>query len=125
MQRYDSLEEFYSDPRDGIGARRDRSPESDYGVHWRLGGSRASSWRVSYVRATGEVYATRAMRGHDSVLVLGVVPPDPVDESVPYDRRASYYRTLDDILAGWAETDHDLGWVIGRLAPYQGEPCPK
>ena len=48
---FEDLESFYSDNP----ARR-RSPEASYGVHWRLDGW-TGTWRVSYVRDTGEVYA--------------------------------------------------------------------
>ena len=48
---FEGLEHFESTEP----ARRS-SPDIDYGFHWRLTGW-TGSWRVSYVRDTGEVYA--------------------------------------------------------------------
>jgi hypothetical protein len=97
--------------------RRLSSAESDYGVHWRHMGADWPRWRVSYVRDTGDVYAI-CQQSPFEVLLLGTVPADPVDETVPFEKRESWYRTLDQILDGWAEPDisgHDLAWVQARL----------
>ena len=51
MQNFKNVDEFYSD-----NSARRRSPEADYGVHWKLDGW-PNSWRVSYVRDTSEIYA--------------------------------------------------------------------
>lgn len=112
-----TLEEFYSNNE----ARR-RSPEADFGVWWRNGSS-LEPWRVSYIQATGEVYAVK-QRGNDEVQVLGVVPPDP-DERRPQPgetrwnlRKGTYYRTLDRILEGWVEhcgQPRGLEWVREKL----------
>ena len=131
----DSLvdEEFYSDNP----ARR-RSPETDYGVHWRLDGW-AGTWRVSYVRDTGEVYAVlqgptqsgRLPTGEiiiatgpeeGPVLLLGHFPwqPSNLENAGPHD---VYYQGLEHLLSGWGERcgrPNGLVWVIEKL----GEPTP-
>lgn len=113
---YPTLAAFY-----GARPERRRSPEVDYGVHWRDGRQLWPEYRVSYVQATGEVYAVRqAGRGGNAVRVLGVVPPDEDTrrETRPWDRAAAYYRTLEGILDGWADDEvsgFDLAWVEARL----------
>jgi len=112
---YATVEEFYADRPERL-----RSGEADYGVHWKAGSRRDwPQWRVSYVQATGEVYAVQ-LSGRCPVRVLGVVPPDPDTrhETGCYDGE-TYYRTLDRILDGWAEldaADRDVAWVEQRLA---------
>jgi hypothetical protein len=113
--RYDSLRAFYDDRPE-----RRASGEADYGVHWLVGGQHWPSWRVSYVQATGELYAV-SLHGLDCpVVVLGVVPPDdPADDPNPGASRGRYYFTLDGILDGWADPDvsgHDLAWIVRKLA---------
>ena len=113
MKTYSNIETFYN----GNEARR-RSAEADYGCWWN-DGVRSEFWRVSYVQATGEVYAVK-MRGGGEVQVLGVVPPDP-DERARADlrRQLTYYRTLDRILEGWdvrCGRPDGLAWVRERLA---------
>ncbi len=115
MQIYDSLEAFYA-----ADERRRRSGEADYGVWWTDVWS-LPCWRVSYIQATGEVYAVEGSGGR--VEVLGVVPPDPADDGAAYpygDKRVqqTYYRTLDRILAGWPEHCGEPGglqWVRDAL----------
>ena len=87
--------------------RRATSDQLDLGATWRWGGSN-DAWRLSWVRATGELYVCRA-DGYDGtcsdVTVLAVVP-----------READ----LDVMLDGWRDrrTDPDgLSWVVGRVAP--------
>jgi len=123
VQTYPSLGEFYN-------ANKDRmlSGEADYGVNWTVKGHDWPRWRVSYVQATGEIYAT-APRVHSRVQgglvrVLGVVPPDPDTryQDGNWATGPAYYRTLDKILEGWADPDvsgHDLAWVASKLAGYQ------
>ena len=104
---FPDLETFYS-----AGVNRRRSQESDYGVHWRQGADLSDRWRVSYIQATGEVYARREYSS--LVALLGVVPPDE-GEGGPW------YRTLERILDGWADRcgkPGGLEWVRGRLAMY-------
>lgn len=123
--QYPSIEAFYNERPE-----RRTSGESDYGVHWHADGRNWPLWRVSYVQATGEVYAVE--NGHCKVRVLGVIPPDP-DERYRKDRPGgiawsdrhdcgTYYRTLDKILDGWADPDvtgHDLAWVVQRLQEHE------
>jgi hypothetical protein len=109
---YASIDDFYR-----ANPERRRSGEADYGVHWRVAGCDNLRWRVSYVHATGEVYATPANE-QGAVTVLGVVPPDPMSD--PRRDGEIYYRTLDEVLdgCGWAVPDvsgHDLQWVEDRL----------
>ena len=68
---------------------------------------------MSYVQATGEVYAVELGGLERSrVVVLGVVQPDEDDG-----RRRAYYRTLDRLLEGWAEEPYkSLDWVKERLS---------
>ena len=87
--------------------RRATSDQLDLGATWRWGGSN-DAWRLSWVRATGELFVCRA-DGYDGsctdVSVLAVVP-----------READ----LDAMLDGWRErrTDPDgLSWVVERVAP--------
>lgn len=119
---FDSIEAFYSDREE-----RRYSGEADFGTLWRLRGW-PGMFRVSYVQATGDVYAYHHLTG--TVIVLGVVPPDPVpQDSSRYGLTPGagvYYRTLDQVLGGWAKhcgEANGLSWVIDRLASAQGEPC--
>jgi hypothetical protein len=113
-----SLAAFYeADPA------RARSGEADYGVHWQAGGQDWPRYRVSYVQATGEIYAV-CQRGPCPVRILGVIPPDQppgpgAAGSSAWHHANRYYRTLDVILDGWADPDisgHDLGWIERKLA---------
>lgn len=99
--RWDSIEAFYA-----ADDRRRLSGEADYGVHWRQDPRQPwPTWRVSYIRDTGEVYAA-APGG--PVELLGTVPPDD---------QPHYYATLDAILEGWPDAHRQgLDWVRGRLA---------
>ena len=113
MNFYPSLEAFYCEKE----ARR-RSPEADYGVWWR-DDRRSGYCRVSYVQATGEVYALHI--GDEQVEVLGVVPPDPYGGArITYARgKFKFYQTLDQILGGWVDKMGEpggLAWIRERLA---------
>ena len=104
---FPDLESFYS-----AGVNRRRSQEFDYGVHWRQGTDTSYRWRVSYIRATGEVYARREYSL--LVVLLGLVPPGEAEGS-------PWYRTLEPILDGWADRcgrPGGLEWVRDRLAMY-------
>lgn len=92
---------------------RRTSGEADYGVHWH-DGERGQTYRVSYVQATGEIYAVGNTAPVPPVEVLGVVTPDADEED---GRNVPYYRTLDTILDGWADAMHTggLDWVRRRL----------
>lgn len=64
LPRYRNVHEFgFAKP-----ARR-RSAEHDYGIGWRLGFG--STWRISWIRATGEVYCAELAPGTE-VVVIGV-----------------------------------------------------
>ena len=112
QRTFADLEAFYA-----AAERRQNSLEDDYGVHWR-DAEGYDRWRVSYVLATGEVYARREYS--PMVIVLGVVPPNPV-------RGGRYYhQTLDGILQGWAVRcgkPRSLEWVQDRLKAYR-QPDP-
>ena len=106
-----SLADYYA-----ANPQRRSSQEADYGVHWRL-----APWphrrRVSYLRATGEVYAVHqggsCPDNEGPVLLLGLVEPDPVPAG------AGYCATLDHILEGWpiaCGKPEGLQWVKERLA---------
>ena len=100
MTIFGGIEEFYA-----ADERRRRSGEADYGARWGPGRS-----RVSYVHATGEVYAEGGR-----VVILGTVPPDPLP--------ALYYKTLDGLLAGWPEAmmrGETLDWIRSRLTSGTG-----
>ena len=107
---YPTLDEYYdADPR------RRWSGEADYGVHWRLAGWEYR-WRVSYVQATGEVYAVHQGSTIGPVFVLALVEPDVVNEG------STYYDTVDGILDGWAQQcghPDSLRWVKDRLNVYR------
>lgn len=111
MKTYPNIEAFYSENE----ARR-RSGEADYGVWWTNPGRR-DHWRVSYIQATGEVYAVRLHDGGE-VEVLGVISPDP-DDGSSRGPQSRYYRTLDRILEGWPEHCIALGglaWIRTKLS---------
>ena len=105
MKSYPNIKAFYSENE-----ARLRSGEADYGVWWH-DGIGAEFWRVSYIQATGEVYAARHQDG--PVEVLGVVEPDT---------EGSYYQTLDRILEGWSEYCgrlKSLPWIREKLTPFK------
>ena len=110
---YRDIEAFYDDNR----ARR-FSGEADYGVWWANGPGRWR-WRVSYIEATGEVYAVnRDTEG--PVEVLGIVPPDP------HDPGEVYYATLESVLHGWAEGGpKDIAWARERIQAYWAGPMER
>jgi len=73
--------------------RRARSAEVDFGVWWRLRPDDRVTWRVSWIEATGELYAREQAPGSDRYVVLG------------------YFATRDEVEAfmdGWAEGPHIL-----------------
>ena len=114
---FKTLEAFY----DGNPERR-YSGEAGYGVHWKLA-PWPHSWRVAYVRNTGEIYAVHLDGAGSPVFILGTVPPDPETSF-----RETYYRTLDRILEGWPEhcgQPAGLAWVKERLTAWtKGEGQP-
>lgn len=114
LQRFPSVDAFYDDDE-----RRRHSPEWDYGVWWRAtADERWPRWRVSWVCETGDLYATRCA-GRGIVLRLGNVPPLG---AYPYglgsEAWGAWHREqpVERLLAGWAEGDETLGWILDRLA---------
>lgn len=116
---YKTLEDFYNARPPQM---RQYSGEADYGVHWNCP-PWSSRWRVSYVHNTGELYAVRLEGNDGPVLVLGILPPDPIQD----ERRETYYKTLDRVLEGWPEACNEerkqgrsgIAWILNRL-----ETCP-
>ena len=96
---YPTIEAYYAEKPE-----RRSSEEADYGVHWLLEGW-PYKWRVSYVRATGEIYAVHQegrvhegaerVQSYGPLFVIGRVAPDPVPEG---DRKSLFYATLEQIL---------------------------
>ena len=106
-ETFRDLEHFYS-----ANPARRSSPEADYGVHWRLAGW-PGSWRVSYVRDTGEVYALGLGPGSGPLLLLGAFPIDP--DAGPGD---VYYHGFDRLLKGWPDhcgPTNGLAWLIRKI----------
>lgn len=101
---FPDLEAYYADDE-----RRRLSPEANYGVWWQnFPGFREPSWRVSYVQATGEVYAVETRAGR--VKILGTFPADDVAQG------DVYYRGLDALLKGWEEIPFkSLSWIVEKL----------
>ena len=130
---FEDLESFYSENP----ARR-RSPEAGYGVHWRLDGW-TGTWRVSYVRDTGEVYAlfqgptqvgvlptgetfVSSGKGASPVLELGTFP---VVRTGPDD---TYYLNLELFLSGWIDhcgEPNGLAWMIRKMAQADLDETPE
>jgi hypothetical protein len=95
---------------------RERSPEWDFGVHWRNGARDWPRYRVSWIVRTGEVYA---FAPQDDVILLGVVPS--VGE-YPYagtmENWAAFKneQPIERLMKGWAEESNpQLDWVRRRL----------
>jgi hypothetical protein len=79
---------------------RARSLEVDYGVHWRRAGSR-TSWRLSWIKNTGEMYAVNLWSKDYAVL------------AVLRGREAA-----EGAMAGWAQlcgSDGSLDAIAARL----------
>ena len=124
LQTFRNTEEFYQD-----NPERRHSEEADYGVHWRLDGWEGS-FRVSYVRATGEVYAVHqgpyrggvlptgetlvsTGSGDGPLLILGTFPVDDTPT-----RSDVFYRGLEAHLEGWPQRCREpngLAWVAERM----------
>lgn len=106
---------------------RHRSPEWDYGVHWRLtdSGPDFPRYRLSWIVETGELYAV-AQAGPDSKLVhvLGKIEkvgdyPYPGTRDLRGDSwtRFSVNQDVERVLEGWADDPQpSLDWVRIRVA---------
>ena len=113
---FDSIDHYYNERQD-----RRTSPEADYGSQWHdpssIRSQYGNSFRVSYLQATGEIYACRNADSHGTslLIVLGIHPPD-----VPNAKPGVYYSSLDNLIAGWPETSktpQGLQWLRNKLAP--------
>lgn len=106
--------EFF-DSNTELGKKRERSPELDFGVHWR-DGRNWPTYRVSWIQDTGEVYAYENNSG--KIEILGTVKSDiTLDE---LHKAGKNYRDLrvEQLLKDWA--DHcgeinGLQWVRNQL----------
>ena len=98
---YDNEDAFHRED-----VRRRDSVEFDYGARWTMENS-PGTWRISYVRETGEIYALR-FRGAASgpLLLLGRGP-------------AKDHHAVDRVLEGWEQENHSshrLEWAMERIA---------
>lgn len=104
---FGNLLEFYS--RD---ARRERSIETDFGVHW-AGWKLSPGYRVSFIHDTGEVYGVRQEPG-GAVILIAVGLPTGYEG----------LQVVEGLLDGWADvcgSPFSIGWVADRLFDYVPE----
>jgi hypothetical protein len=99
---YPSLEAFH----EAGGARRSLSIEHDFGVMWLEGRRRRPRYRVSWIEATGELYALALSEFErlQKVELLGIV-----DE----------HEHVEQLLSGWEGLpfgESTLDWVRARIA---------
>jgi hypothetical protein len=93
--------DFY-DLASAKGATRSWSDEVDFGARWRDSDSRGNTYRLSWLRATGELVVVRA--ADRKITLLGVVADE--DE-------------LKRVLSGWSDicgTVRSFGWLRSRVA---------
>ncbi len=106
-KRYANEDIYYADREERL-----RSPEANFGIHWRDNGLDMPRYMITYVRDTCEVVAFRLARP-SWVEVLGLVAPDS---------GSLFYRTLDAILPDWGkhclDDPHGLQWIRDRLEAY-------
>lgn len=81
---------------------RKRSPELDFGCWWQMRPDR-TSWRVSWIERTGELYAADGF--HDRYIVLGHYP----------DREA-----VERAMSGWADPDSPIYRNLAALCRAMG-----
>jgi hypothetical protein len=98
---YPSLDAFYA----AGGERRTLSLEHDFGVMWREGTRRRPRYRVSWIEATGELYALALSEFEQlrSVKLLGLVET---------------HEHVEQLLSGWEALTFDestLDWVRERI----------
>ena len=99
---YASVDAFYA----AGGERRTLSIEHDFGVMWREGTRRRPRYRVSWIEATGELYALALSEFEQlrTVELLGLVET---------------HEQVEQLLSGWEALPFDestLEWVRERLA---------
>ncbi len=104
---YESLQDFY-----GADRRRKASREVDFGVWWR---ERAGdpALRLTWAPETGELFLV------SPVQAVTVIARIPAADEQPAPGPGVYYRHVDEILDGWADScgsDGCLSWLAGRLA---------
>lgn len=110
---FKDVDEFYDD-----NPERRFSEEAGYGVHWRLDHP-SDRFRVSYIRATGELYQV-GDGGRGPVTLLGTFP---IDDDAGDDWRNPWYRGLNHHLRegepnGWPHQcgkPNGLLWLLSRL----------
>jgi hypothetical protein len=99
---YPSLDAFYA----AGGERRALSLEHDFGVMWRAGRRRRPRYRVSWIEATGELYALALSEFEQlrDVELLGIVET---------------HERVEQLLSGWETLPFDestVDWVRARIA---------
>ncbi len=109
------LEQFYeADPR------RRHSEELEFGEDWQERGARTE---VSWVEATGELYAMRDPLGHLETQLFGAETVDPVaneDLGVQVLGVIRGRENVEAVMSGWEAAmpvgDNSLAWVRDRVA---------
>ena len=102
-----TAEEFYANPE------RERSPELDFGVHWR-GEYSFPTYRLSWIEATGEVY----LRTGNEVTILGMVKDDLTLEELHRENRPYSHLKIEKVLTGWqieCGNPNSIQWIKNRL----------
>jgi hypothetical protein len=116
LKIYANIEHYY----DNVPAAR-RSGERDYGVWWK--DEHGGNWRVSWVYATGDVYAIRL--GRTTMIPLwaggGIVSAGNGREGpVILLGRVADRDEMEDRVEGWAYRcgePNSLHWIAARVAP--------
>lgn len=93
--------------------RRRLSGESDFGCWWLGGNLNRTTYRVSAVKDTGEIYIVRLSQG------LRDEPAGEV-ELLAVGLTVGSYDDAERLLSGWAEacgTAGSLDWIRGRFTP--------
>lgn len=88
-------------------AERKASPEVDFGANWRLRSTSWPVWRVSWIEATGELYAVELL-------------PSPTDRRFLVLGEIHGRRAVETALTGWTEIDYldDLAdQLVGTRTP--------
>lgn len=105
-EKFPDMEEFFSDDE-----RRRFSGESDFGCWWMAGNIGRTTYRVSAVKDTGEIYVVRLCQG------LRDEPPGEI-EILAEGLTPGSYDDAERLLEGWAEIcgeKDSLAWVRERL----------
>lgn len=97
---------IFTDYRAWIDERKNLQPrgEVDFGVNW-TDGAAFPRWRVSWIIATGELYAVeQTSPSRDRFILFGI-----------FETRAE----VEDVLAGWADSNMTLDWIRERAGVLQ------